>query len=611
VILENRKTFAPTLVLLVSLVTVCAAVSLAPSVRAADVTVTVWLNDSSNTGLDGGVVQYYSGSWQSFGTTSGGKVSKELLPNNYAFRMDYGNARNEKWQNVGTNPTVVFQTVDVEVQLKDSTGAFIDTGTVSYYYWGWQSFGTTSGGKVSKELLPNNYAFRMDYGNARNEKWQNVGTNPTVVFQTVLVTVELRDHGGNLLNGGGTVSYYYWSWKTFGSGSTSGGQVSMELLPNNYCFRMDYNNARNEKWQNVGTNPTVVFQTGKVTLQFSGGIQYYYWSWNTFTKPSMELLPNAYYFRFNGYQTSLTVNAGDDIKLSFVVIKLLSSKGSGIAGGTAQYYNGGWKNIPGGTGSDGVLLYGIPGIVPSTYISMNYAYARQEKGPLNIASNSYVTFQTAKVTVELKDSTGAFITGGLGTVQYYSGGWRTFGSGTTDGGVVSMELLPVSYGFSMNYAHARQEKGPLAVSGTSYTVTFQTAKVTVELKDSTGAFITGGLGTVQYYSSGAWRTFGSGTTDGGVVSMELLPVSYCFSMNYAHARQEKGPLAVSGTSYTVTFQTGKVHSRTNTCTQYYAGAWRAFTQDMELLPGKYYFRFSDGTADTQYAIVAGTTNTIH
>ena len=606
-ILENRKTFALTLLLLVSLVTVCAAVSLVPLVRAADVAVTVWLKDSSNNGLDGGVVQYYSGSWQSFGTTGEtgtGYVTKNLPSGNYAFRMDYGNARNEKWQNVGTNPTVVFQTVDVEVQLKDSTGAFIDTGTVSYYYWGWQSFGTTSSGKVSKELLPNNYAFRMDYGNARNEKWQdvgvsstvvfqtvkvtvelrdsgnnlidtgtvayyywswktfgsgstsggqasmellpnnyalrmdyanarnekwqNVGTKPTVIFQTVLVTVELRDHAGNLLNGGGTVSYYYWSWLSFGT--TSDGQVSKELLPNNYCFRMDYANARNEKWQNVGTKPTVTFQTGKITLQFSGDIQYYYWSWNTFTKPSMELLPNVYYFRFDSYQTSVTVNAGDDIQLSFVVIKLLSSAGSGIAGGTAQYYNGRWNDIPGSTGSNGVLLHGIPGIVPTTFISMTHAYARQQKGPLNIASNSYVVFQTAKVTVELKDSTGAYITGGLGTVQYYSGGWRTFGSGTTDGGKVSMELLPVSYWFSMDYVYAREQKG--------------------------------------------W-------------------------------------LAVSGASYTVTFQTGKVHSGTNTCTQYYAGAWRAFTQGMELLPGKYYFRFSDGTADTQYAIVAGTTNTIH
>jgi 3D (Asp-Asp-Asp) domain-containing protein len=427
------------------------------------ITVTVQLKDSTGNPLSGGVVQYYSGDWQAFGTTdASGQASKQLLPAGYTFRASYAFASQDKSQNIGADPIVVFQTTRVTIQLKDSTGALMDTGTVRYYSGGWRDFGTTSGGQVNKELLPASYTFRLAYAFASQDKSQNVATDPMVVFQTTRVPVQLKDSTGALMDTG-TVRYYSGGWRDFGT--TSGGQVNKELLPASYSFRMTYGFANQDKSQNIAADPTVVFQT-------------------------------------------------------------------------------------------------------------------------------------TRVAVQLKGSTGALID--TGAAQYYSGGWRDFG--TTSGGQVNKELLPASYSFRMTYGFASQDKSQNIA--TDPTIVFQTTRVTAQLKDSTGALMD--TGTVQYYSGG-WRDFGA--TSGGQVNKELLPASYSFRITYAFASQTKSQNIAADP--TVVFQTGQVHSDGGSCTHCYAGGWRGFIQDKELLPGSYTFRFNDGTPDTPYTIVTGTISHIH
>ncbi len=164
-------------------------------------------NSSGNLISEEGNVQYYAGGWRDFGSTINGTVSKELLPANYSFRMTYGYANNDKQQDVGINPSVVFQTVNSAVQLQNSQGELIDEGTVKYYAGGWRDFGTTLNGVAAKELLPNNYSFRMTYAYASNDKQQDIGVNPAVIFQTVNTAVQLQNSQGQLIDEG-TIKYY-------------------------------------------------------------------------------------------------------------------------------------------------------------------------------------------------------------------------------------------------------------------------------------------------------------------------------------------------------------------------------------------------------------------
>jgi hypothetical protein len=204
---------------------------------------------------------------------------------------------------------------------------------------------------------------------------------------------------------------------------------------------------------------------------------------------------------------------------------------------------------------------------------------------------------TITVTVKLLDSSTNGLSGGM--VQYYSGGWRSFGTTGSDG-AVSMALPPGTYNFQISWAGASQQKSQNVA--TNPNVVFKTTLVTMKLLSSTNTELNGGA---QYYAGG-WKTFGGGTA---TATMELLPITYTFQVSWAGASQQKSQNVA--TNPNVVFQTVQVHSDSGKCTSYHASGWRTFTQDMELLPGTYTFRFSDKTANTSYTLVVGAMKHIH
>jgi len=363
-----------------------------------------------------GVVSYYASGWRSFGSTAGGVASKELLPRSYTFRMAHGGASLERSQDVGGNGTVRFQTQAVQVELRDSAGnlgALPSEGSVKYYASGWRTFGTTSGGVVSKELLPKRYSFRMTYEGASLEKTQDISSGAPVVFGTVAVRVELRDGAGNLgtLPSEGSVKHYASGWRTFGA--TSGGVAIKELLPKSYSFRMTYNGASLEKTQDVSSDPLVVFGTVAVRVE-------------------------------------LRDSAGN--------LGTLPSEGS------VKHYASGWRTF--GSTSGGVVSKEL---LPKNYsFRMTYNGASLENTQ-DVSGDPLVVFQTTPVRVEVYEIDGAEVPADGVNVKFYASGWRTFGN--TAANAVTKELLPKGYTFRATHGSARDERAqnvaidPLVIFG--------------------------------------------------------------------------------------------------------------------------------------------------
>jgi len=425
----------------------------------------VKLQNSIGNPLDQGTVQYYSGAWRDFGTTTGGTVSKELLPENYSFRMTYAYASNDKSQDIGVNSTVIFQTVNAQVQLKNSLGNLIDQGTVQYYSGAWRSLGTTTNGIASMELLSNNYSFRMTYGFASNDKAQEIGVNSTVVFQTVNAQVQLKNSLGNLIDQG-TVQYYSGAWRSLGN--TINGVASMELLPNNYSFRMTYAFASNDKQQNIGANSTVVFQTVNAQVQMKnslgslidqGTVQYYSGAWRNFGTTTngistLELLPNSYSFRMtyafasNDKQQDIGTNSTVVFQTINAQVQLKNSLGNFIDQGTVQYYSGAWRNL--GTTTNGIATIEL---LPNTYsFRMTYGFISKDISQ-NIALNNVITYSTVLCTVKVNNSQNQPVNNA--DIKYYSGAWREIG--LTSDGVITKELLPANLSFRVNYNSTQKD----------------------------------------------------------------------------------------------------------------------------------------------------------
>ena len=228
---------------------------------------------------------------------------------------------------------------------------------------------------------------------------------------------------------------------------------------------------------------------------------------------------------------------------------------------------------------------------------MTYAYGSQTKQNVPV-SGGPVVFQTTNVSARLQDSFGNPLD--TGTVQYYAGAWREFG--TTSNGVAAKDLLPGTYSFRMTYASGGNDKQQDIAANP--TVVFQTVKATALLQNSQGSPIDGG--TVQYYA-GAWRPFG--TTSSGSATKELLPRNYSFRMTSDYVSIDKAQDLSANTTVrfstvlcTVDVKNAQNQPVSGATVSYYAGAWRQIGQTVngtitkELLPANLTFRVSYGGA---------------
>ena len=426
----------------------------------------VKLVSSAGTKLTTGTLQYYDSAWKDATNNNDGTFFVNTSAKTLSLRMTYEFGTQTKSNVPISNDTIVFQTVNAQIQLQNSNGTLIDTGTVQYYSGAWRDLGSTTNGVANKELLPNNYSFRMSYAYASKDKQQDIGTNATVVFQTVNAAVQLQNSQGTLMDQG-TVQYYSGAWRDLGI--TVNGVVSKDLLPNTYSFRMNYASASKDKQQDITTNPTVVFQTVNATVQLknslgtlidTGVVQYYSGAWLTLGTTTngvaaKELLPNSYSFRMNyAYSTKdkqQDINTNPTVVFQTVsaAVQLKNSSGVLIDTGTVQYYSGAWRSL--GTTTNGVTTKEL---LPNSYsFRMTYALVSLDKTQ-DISNNATVNFSTVLCTVRVKNSQSQFIDNAL--ASYYSGVWKQIGN--TINGIITKELLPVSLSFRVKYGTQQIDK---------------------------------------------------------------------------------------------------------------------------------------------------------
>ncbi len=198
------------------------------------------------------------------------KPSMELLPG--TFKFNFRSPTGDSRADLVVSGCSMNKTVAV-VRLKSSTNAPLADGAVQYLNGStWVNVGATDAGGylvTYHDGTPTTRSFKLTYkAGAQQITNHPIGTNPFVEYQTKLVTIDFRDGAGGPAPGT-NLQYLLGSTPyTFGSGVTTNGVETMELLPVTYHFKLTYDAASVQiSNQNTSLDPVVKFKLSPVRVK--------------------------------------------------------------------------------------------------------------------------------------------------------------------------------------------------------------------------------------------------------------------------------------------------------------------------------------------------------
>ena len=457
--------------------------------------------------------------------------SEEMFPGTYEFLFS-GNGHPEKGLTITVPDDSNVEKSIAYVTLLDSKGKGIIGANINYYNGVWNNNQGTTDEKgtalVAIDGSPSKPIIQVSHKGGKNQKQQAIKENSFFDFQTKLVTFELLDSKGNIIDPEQYRAHFYAvKWQNLED--IVDGKYQIELLPASYPFGVRYHGGWNQDYVDITKNPNVVFQTGAAKIIFSGTTKYYSGNWYNYTD-QVELLPGTYRFSFRDSSHKekvfdIQVEKGKLTQKSIAYVTLLDSKGKGIAGANINYYAGVWHNNQGTTDENGTVLIVIDGSPSKPTIQVSHKGGKIQKQQV-IKENSFYDFQTVLVTFELLDSEGNPIDPEKYQTQFYAGKWQNL-EDIVDG-KYQIELLPASYSFGVRYLGGWKQQDKVNIAEDP-NIVFTTKLVTFELLDSEGNPIDPEKYQAQFYA-GKWQNF-EDIVD-GKYQIELLPASYSFGVRY-------------------------------------------------------------------------------
>jgi len=439
--------------------------------------------------------------------------------------------------------SVQAATTSVTVTLLDHNGNPLAGGALEgYWSGGWHGCaGTTNGsGTLTCSTVDASYTkLRMMYNYTAIE--QDLAglalTNNT--WKTTQVVIELRDSANNLIlaandTSGGNVLMGSPNGGWAGKGWTgTDGKFEVEVFPTNPggtppWFKVDYRQGTMQRNDvpitAIPVTPPIVFQTAKVTLFHSGQINIDKGGGGLypFTKPSTELFPATWKFKFSNLASAdiVVTSAGVSKFVNLLVLK--DSTGAAINGNTSG--RGGYGASFGTWFVSGPTVNNVTfDIRDSATQPGQMSYEKtvnsttQVKGPQDVAVNSIFTFQTRLLTLRLETCALAPLNGG--TARWGNG--ASFGTyffpapnstGSGAAGETAAQFFPGTYSFEMNYQGTAEVKPSVVIPDADTKLTWQTTKVT--LNYSAELAYGGGSGDSAFFTK---------------PSMELMPGTVWFN----------------------------------------------------------------------------------